>query len=109
MAGREGAASAGVPKIGLHDLSSLIIVRIARDVILLPVAKGDFQHAHGLFADATQPVFFVGRNPDFIAGLTSAFLLADLHHHAASITIHIFADPESDCRLKLSLDSTLKI
>jgi len=67
----------GFPALGFG--SALVIVGVASDVRLLPVAKGDFEHTHSLVAAATQPVLFIGTNPDFVACLANAFGFTDLH------------------------------
>ena len=60
----------------------LVIVGIARDVVLLPVAESNFEHADGFIAAAGKPVLFIRWNPDFVTGPVIALRLADLHHRA---------------------------
>src|SRR5690606_34965954 len=62
-------------------LRALIIVVIARDVVLLPVAKSHFQHAH-FRASAAQAMAGLCRNPDMLTGFWLACLIPYLHQRA---------------------------
>ena len=58
--------------------STVIVVGVAFDIVLLPVAESDFEDADGLRALATKPMHFMGGNPDFITRLANAFGFANV-------------------------------
>ena len=88
-----------------------VIVRVTFDVILLPVAEGDFEHAHRLFTGATESVFFVGGNPDLLTGLVIAGRVTDLHHRIRDVRqgadglIYVLTDEDNGALLRLEPES----
>lgn len=61
-------------------MRSLVVVGVAFDILLLPVAKRDFEHPYGFVLARAEPVLLVGFNPDFFAGLADTLVVAHLDH-----------------------------
>lgn len=66
--------------VGRDECLALVVVLVAGDVVLLPIAEGDFENAEGFGAACrnAEAVFFVGGNPVFLSGDGRKNLVADL-------------------------------